>query len=60
MRVYPPVTVDEASEWLTAQATSTYGAEAAAGLAGDISGMAEAMAAVSAVRLPDDLEPLYP
>jgi hypothetical protein len=60
MRVYPPVTPEEARDWLTAQAKATWGEEAAAGLAGAITTMAEAMSAISSVRLPDDLEPLYP
>jgi hypothetical protein len=60
MRIYPPVTKDEAKEWLTAQAAAAYGEEAAAGLANDIGIFAEAMSVVSSVRLPDDLEPLYP
>lgn len=60
MRIYPPVTKDEAQQWLTAQATAAYGEQAAAGLADEIGVFAEAMSVVSSVELPDDLEPLYP
>jgi hypothetical protein len=60
VRIYPPVTQDEARQWLTTQATAAYGAEAAAELATDIAICAEAMAVVSSVSLPDDIEPLYP
>jgi hypothetical protein len=60
VRIYPPVTKDEAAQWLTAQASAAYGEQAAAGLANDIGIVAEAMSVVSSVRLPDDLEPLYP
>jgi hypothetical protein len=60
VRIHPPVTKDEAAQWLTAQASAAYGEEAAAALADDIGIFAEAMAVVSSVPLPDDLEPLYP
>jgi hypothetical protein len=60
MRIYPPVTKDEAQQWLTAQATAAYGEDAAAGLATDVGTFAEAMSVISSIQLPDDLEPLYP
>lgn len=60
MRLYPPVTQEEAQAWLTAQARSTLGADGATALADEIATMAEAMSVISAVRLPDDLEPLFP
>lgn len=60
MRIYPPVTLEEARDWLAAQAAAAWGEEAAAGLAGDIATMAEAMSIVSSVQLPHDLEPLFP
>jgi hypothetical protein len=60
MRIYPPVTEDEALQWLTAQASAAYGEEAAAGLTSDIGTFAVAMSVISSVQLPDDLEPLYP
>jgi len=60
MRIYPPVTTEEARDWLTAQAALAWGDEALAGLAEDIATMAEAMSVITTVRLPDDLEPLFP
>lgn len=60
MRIYPPVTPEEARDWLAAQAAAAWGEDAAAGLADDIATMADAMSIVSSVQLPDDLEPLFP
>jgi hypothetical protein len=60
MRIYPPVTPEEARDWLAAQAAAAWGEEAAAALAGDVATLAEAMSTVSSVQLPDDLEPLFP
>lgn len=60
MRIYPPVTPEEAQDWLAAAAAAAWGEEAAAGLADDIAAMAAAMSIVSSVQLPDDLEPLFP
>lgn len=60
MRLYPPVSPEEAQTWLTAQAASSLGEEAAASMADDLTTMAEAMSIISAVELPDELEPLFP
>jgi len=60
MRIYPPVTPEEARDWLAAAAAAAWDEEAAAGLADDIAAMAEAMSIVSSVHLPHDLEPLFP
>ena len=60
MRLYPPVSQEEAQTWLTAQATMAWGADRATELSKDLSNMAEAMAIISAVELPDELEPLFP
>jgi hypothetical protein len=60
MRLYPPVTPQEARSWLSAQATGIVGAEAATKMATEIATLAEAMSTVGAVQLPDDLEPLLP
>lgn len=60
MRLYPPVPQEEAQAWLTAQAKSTLGTDETTALADDIATLAEAMSMISAVRLPDDLEPLFP
>lgn len=59
VRLYPPVTQEEAATWLAAQASTTLGEEAAVNTA-DIASLAEAMSIISAVELPDDLEPLFP
>ena len=60
MRLYPPVSQEEAQTYLTAQATLAWGAERAEELGKDLATMAEAMALISAVELPDELEPLFP
>jgi hypothetical protein len=60
MRLYPPVTPQKAQSWLGAQVVGVFGAEAATRLATEIAALAEAMSAISAVDLPDDLEPLFP
>jgi hypothetical protein len=60
VRLYPPVSQEEAQTWLTAQAANTLGEEAAATMADDLTTMAEAMSIISAVELPDELEPLFP
>ena len=60
MRLYPPVTTEEAIDWLTKQATETYGPEPTEALATDIAAMAKAMASLSAIELDDELEPLFP
>ncbi|MCW2530389.1 MAG: hypothetical protein JWM76_5249 [Pseudonocardiales bacterium] len=60
MRLYPAVSQEEAQEWLTVQAVSSLGEEVADGLTKDIATMAEAMSIISSVRVPDDLEPLFP
>ncbi|MGD9934648.1 MAG: hypothetical protein AB7T37_13160 [Dehalococcoidia bacterium] len=60
MRLHPPVSTDEAYSWLKGQATSTWGEERVGDLEENLKTMAEAMALISAVELPDDLEPLFP
>jgi hypothetical protein len=60
MRVYPPVSQEEARAWLAAQADLTWGPESAGTMAGDLDILAEAMAIISAIELPNDLEPLFP
>lgn len=60
MRLHPPVTTDEAYAWLKGQAASTWGEDRAGELDENLKTMAEAMALISAVELPDDLEPLFP
>ena len=59
MRLYPAVTTEEAITFLTAQSTALWGAQAAKEMEAQIKRFAEAMAAVSAVQVPEDLEPLF-
>ena len=60
MRLHPKVTKGEALAWLRAQAAASWGPARAAELEAGLEQLAEAMAAVSAVELPDDLEPFFP
>ena len=60
MRLYPPVTKDEALVFLMSQATELWGAQTAEEMEGQLRRLAESMAAVSAVQLPENLEPLFP
>ena len=58
MRLYPPVTKEEALAFLTNQAAESWGADAAKEMQTQLGNFAEAMAAVSAIRIKDDVEPL--
>jgi hypothetical protein len=60
MRLHPQVSADEALGWLKREAISSFGVEASAELEGALTPLAEAMAAVSGVVLPDELEPEVP
>ncbi len=60
MRLHPAVTKEEAYAWLSTQAAATWGEERLPELTENLSSLAEAMAMVSAIELPDDLEPLFP
>lgn len=60
MRLYPPVSDQEALEWLTQEAVATWGKEREADLREMLKSIAEAMAAVSAVELPEEVEPAWP
>jgi hypothetical protein len=60
MRLYPPVTPQEAHSWLSAQAVATISADAATRLAAEITALAEAISTISAVQLADDVEPALP
>jgi hypothetical protein len=57
MRLYPPVTVEEALEWLKGQAQQEWGAEPTPELEESLRPLAEAMAIVSAIELPEEVEP---
>lgn len=60
MRLHPAVSEAEAYLWLKAQAAGTWGAERVVDLEESLTRLAGAMAAVSAVELEDELEPLFP
>jgi hypothetical protein len=56
MRLSPPVQEEEALGWLTAEAHERWG-EISDELAAALRSLAKAMAAVSEVSLPEDVEP---
>ena len=58
MRLKPPVTQDEAFEWLKAQVVAAWGVEVTPELEKNLHLTAEAMARISAVELDEDIEPL--
>ena len=60
MRLHPGISREEAFEWLCQQATATFDVERTPELEAALRPFAESMAAVSAVELPDDLEPAFP
>lgn len=58
MRLKPPVTTEEALEWLKQQAAITWGIEITPDLESRLRPTAEAMANVSRAEVPDRFEPL--
>jgi hypothetical protein len=61
MRLHPEVTENEAYDWLKREVAEDGRAEAAnEALEPTLRLFAEAMAAISRVVLPDELEPLFP
>jgi hypothetical protein len=56
VRLHPPVTEEEALEWLTAQASARWD-EISRELQAALGTLAKAMASVSAADLPEDVEP---
>jgi hypothetical protein len=54
----PPVTVEEALQWLELQAIVTWGVNPSSELTASLQPIAQAMAAVSSAEVPDDIEPL--
>jgi hypothetical protein len=60
MRLHPEVSTDEALGWLTSEATRSFEVPDSPELQTALRPLAEAMAAVSAVVVPDDLEPQVP
>lgn len=59
MRLHPAVTKEEALEWLTTQATVEWGADRLPELEAGLAELADALADISTIELPDDLPPLY-
>jgi hypothetical protein len=59
-RLQPPLSKDEALAWLREQAAAAWGKARLEALENGLRLNAEAMAAVSAAELPDELEPLFP
>jgi hypothetical protein len=57
MRLFPPVSEKEALEWLKSEASNRWGADAIAALERSLTTLAQAMAAVSAAEVPEDVEP---
>ena len=57
MRLYPPVSEEEALKWLRGEATARWG-KVTPDLERSLGTLAEAMAAVSAAQLPEEAEPL--
>ena len=57
MRIYPPVTAEEAFEWLKGQAEAETGEALSPRQEEALRPLAEAMAIVSAIKLPEEIEP---
>ena len=60
MRLHPEVSSAEALSWLTREATTSFDMPDSPELQTALRPLADAMAAVSAVVLPEDLEPRVP
>jgi hypothetical protein len=58
MRLKPPVSYDEALDWLVLQAKWTWGSEDTPELRESLAGMAKTMVAISTAEVPEDAEPL--
>jgi hypothetical protein len=58
MRLSPPVTKEEALEWLRKEARGRWGPELEPQLESALETLATAMAAVSATPIPEHIEPL--
>jgi hypothetical protein len=57
LRLYPPVSVEEALEWLKHRAEAEWGVQPTPEVEASLRPTAEAMAAVSEVVLPEAVEP---
>ena len=60
MRLHPPVTPDEAYEWLKDQVKRLPPSAQPEALEGQLRQLAADMAAISAIVVPDDVEPMFP
>ena len=58
MRLNPPVSKEEALEWLRKEALAQWGPEIESQLESALETLATAMAAVSGTTLPEHIEPL--
>lgn len=59
MRIKPPVSPEQAHQYLSVSATLVWGVEDAARMDGHLQSIAAAMAEVSALDIPDDVEPIF-
>lgn len=59
MRLKPPVSQDQAAAFLTQSAKLSWGDTVADELAPLLNGIARSMETVSALDIPDDVEPLF-
>ena len=59
MRLKPAPTADEAHQLLSANATIVWGPAAAAEISTNLRAIAEAMAVVASLDIPDETEPLF-
>lgn len=59
MRLKPAVSPEEAMQYLSLNATLVWGVEHAAKMAPQLKSIADAMAVVSALDIPEDVEPLF-
>jgi len=59
MRIKPPVSTEQAHQYLSVSATLVWGLEDAAEMDGHLRSIAAAMAEVSSLDIPDDVEPIF-
>ncbi|MEO8540397.1 MAG: hypothetical protein ABI577_11705 [bacterium] len=59
MRLKPALSAEEAFQFLSASAVLTWGAAAASEITTNLRSIAEAMAVVGALDIPDETEPLF-
>ena len=59
MRLKPPVSPEEAYRYLSQNAVLVWGVAAAAAMDAQLTSIAQAMAVVSSLDIPDPVEPLF-